>query len=213
MRTILVLIIGLLFAGGLAAQPATTSRTYRTTDTPVYVSPENDPGLIRAFPERVHWETQFSWSFADIVTPGVVDTSFGDEVVYYGKMIPTARLSGWPRLHAAGIDSANIVVEYRHVAFTSGGIAAGPWTALGDTLTLTNPRSRPDTLVAIPSTPSFTDSTFEETESGYMQHRYKIKSTKANKNGGAADVVRPPVATQNYHWRGEIIITIRRDTL
>ncbi|MBE0645405.1 MAG: hypothetical protein IH600_15080 [Bacteroidetes bacterium] len=218
--TILVLLSFILLLPVL--QLAAQAQPYATEYTSVASLPVTGPGvgnpLKSVFSSREQWELSYLTTLTDINVDGVVDTSNGNTTYYIGHIIPTHQLSQLPTFAAAGRDSATIVIKYRHVAIVGNRLTVvGPWINI-DTLTFTNRRSAVsgagggvDSLV-VASPFADVNTSFMANTTGYMQTAYDIANTRANVAGGTADAWGRPSATENYSWKGSLLIIPRRNT-
>lgn len=222
-KTLLIL---MLAAVALAALPEDARAQYKPTGQP-YRMPWAESydllyppaGLILdAFGDREIFDRQLARSFADLSTSGIIDTAYGDTLVYYGHLIRTSQLSGWPRIAIAGLDSGKVAVDYRRVAYNNNTAAAGPWAKYCDTTTITTSRTKTagagggrDTLIVAAGQPAADDTAFANNETGFIQFKYTFISSRAKKAGGYAKThFVQPGAGFNHTWRGEAVITTRR---
>lgn len=226
-NSLLLAFIGLAFIGQsllpelTTAQTIPTSRAYRNPwyELPTYMYPEAG-STVTIYTERHLYELRLSNTFADVVTSGLIDTTYGDTLIYYGHLIETSQMSGYPHITITGIDSGKVAVDYRKVAYTGNLIATSPWQKWGDTITLTTTREvikgaggGRDTLVTPSEQPTMGDSNFVNFETGFIQFKYTFISTRAKKAGAYAKThFVQPRAGINYTWRGEAVITSRRIT-
>lgn len=201
MRTLTLLICFVAVTAAAIAQPANPAVPNAAT-----TSASSKWIIAPVFGDRQ------SLTASDIITDGKIDTSLSAGYTFYGRIWPSTRMIGAPRIHITGADSAKIGVFRRKVSYTASKVAYGPWVAIGDSVTIKKPRTGIDTLIAV-DVDSLSSTTFLDEESGYFQHKYAV--TPLNAANGNAILLRPKNTVGNAKtfstWMGEVTITIRKE--
>lgn len=208
MKNILTLLVLCLMVGTASAQIAGSQGTVTPPNAERYTAQAlQRNSILEPFDNKNAWESKLSVTVADVITNGIIDTAIAAKYTLYGKVWATSQAESFPRVYIGGVDSADIIVSRRWVNFTAQTAAFGPWTVVGS-MSIKLPRGSRDTLRKVLS-PTFTDTTFKNDESGYIQYKYEVTPTNAKVTGGAN---RPQNTKQRTFttWRGEATLTFRR---